>query len=89
MSLPYLLSIVSALFAVYCLSTETTPTATSSAKTAVTPQPTTAQEPGPPGSYPGTQPAEHRTQPANENQPPPPPAYESVATELLPVPEVR
>ena len=42
----------------------------------------------PPGSYPGTQPAENRTQPsAHENQPLPP-AYEEVAVEQPSAPGV-
>ena len=58
-------------------SSDTTPTATSSARSqAASPQLNTTREPEPPGSYPGTQPAENRTQPpAHENQPLPP-AYE-------------
>lgn len=76
----------------YFLLLDSTPTATSSAKSPVVSlQPSTAQEPGsrPPGSYPGTLPIEHRTQPpAGEDQPLPPPAYESVAAEQPSAPEV-
>ena len=70
-------------------SSDTTPTATSSARSpAASPQLGTSREPEPPGSYPGTQPAENRNQPpAHENQPLPP-AYEEVAVEQPPAPGV-